>query len=177
MPRPPHSPWLDLPNDIWRWVQIMKFLTVQLPPFSRHLIPLRSKYSSQNPVLKHPQYSLSVRDQVSHPYKTTGRIIGHKQTNKGNWKSGLQVQRGLSMYLRFNNIAVRFLLFLSMGWDYVSELRPSLAYCSFPDDIRLWKSTVEWHWQGETDGFGEKLYQRHFVHHRSQFEHEPGAPL
>jgi hypothetical protein len=28
---------------------------VQLPPFSRYLIPLRSKYSSQNPVLKHPQ--------------------------------------------------------------------------------------------------------------------------
>jgi hypothetical protein len=24
MPRPPHSPWLDLPNDIWGWVQIMK---------------------------------------------------------------------------------------------------------------------------------------------------------
>jgi hypothetical protein len=28
----------------------MKFLIVQLPPSSRHLIPLRSKYSSQNPV-------------------------------------------------------------------------------------------------------------------------------
>jgi hypothetical protein len=41
MPRPPHSPWLYLPNDIWGWVQIMKFLIVQLPPFSRHLIPLR----------------------------------------------------------------------------------------------------------------------------------------
>jgi hypothetical protein len=26
MPRPPHSSWLDLPNDIWGWVQIMKFL-------------------------------------------------------------------------------------------------------------------------------------------------------
>jgi hypothetical protein len=26
----------------------MKFLTVQLPPFPRHLIPLRSKYSSQD---------------------------------------------------------------------------------------------------------------------------------
>jgi hypothetical protein len=40
-------------------------------------IPLRSKYSSQNPVLKHPQsvLFLSVRDQVSHPYKTTGRIM------------------------------------------------------------------------------------------------------
>jgi hypothetical protein len=28
---------------------------MQLPPFSHHLIPFRSKYSSQNPVLKHPQ--------------------------------------------------------------------------------------------------------------------------
>jgi hypothetical protein len=37
---------------------IMKFLIVQLPPLSRHLIPLRSKYSSQNPVLKHPQSML-----------------------------------------------------------------------------------------------------------------------
>jgi hypothetical protein len=32
----------------------MEFLIVQLPPFSCHLIPLRSKYSSQNPVLKTP---------------------------------------------------------------------------------------------------------------------------
>jgi hypothetical protein len=29
---------------------------VQLSPFSRHLIPLRSKTSSQNPVLTHPHY-------------------------------------------------------------------------------------------------------------------------
>jgi hypothetical protein len=39
----------------------MKFLIVQLPPFPRHLIPLRSKYSSQNPVLKHPQSMLFSR--------------------------------------------------------------------------------------------------------------------
>jgi hypothetical protein len=38
----------------------MKFLIVQLPPFSRHLIPLRSKYSSQNPVLEHPQSMVTV---------------------------------------------------------------------------------------------------------------------
>jgi hypothetical protein len=43
MPRPPHSPWLDLPNNIWWWVQIMKFLNVQLPSFYRHLIPFTSK--------------------------------------------------------------------------------------------------------------------------------------
>jgi hypothetical protein len=36
------------------------FLIVQLPPFSHHLIPLRSKYSSQNPVLKHPQWSVTL---------------------------------------------------------------------------------------------------------------------
>jgi hypothetical protein len=31
MPHPSHLPWLDLPNDIWGWVQAMKFLTVKLP--------------------------------------------------------------------------------------------------------------------------------------------------
>jgi hypothetical protein len=58
MPCLPQSPWFDLPNDIWGWVQIIKFLIVQLPPFSRHLIHLRSKYSSHNPVLEHPQAQL-----------------------------------------------------------------------------------------------------------------------
>jgi hypothetical protein len=54
MSRPPHSPWFNLSNDIWIWVQIMKLLIVQLPPLSCYVSPLRSKYSSQNPVLKHP---------------------------------------------------------------------------------------------------------------------------
>jgi hypothetical protein len=31
---------------------------VQLPPLSRHIIPLRSIYFSQNPVLKHLQSML-----------------------------------------------------------------------------------------------------------------------
>jgi hypothetical protein len=34
-------------------------LTVQLFPSSRHIIPLRSKYSSQIPGLKHPQYGVN----------------------------------------------------------------------------------------------------------------------
>jgi hypothetical protein len=72
MPCPPHPPWLDLPDDIWRWVQIMKILIVQLPPFSRHL-----KYSSQTPFSNILSLcsSLSVRDQVSHSYKATDRIM------------------------------------------------------------------------------------------------------
>jgi hypothetical protein len=31
---------------------------VQLSPFARYFIPLRSKYSPQHPVLKHPQAML-----------------------------------------------------------------------------------------------------------------------
>jgi hypothetical protein len=40
MSRPLHSPWFDLPNNIWRWVQITKLPTVHLTSFSRHFIPL-----------------------------------------------------------------------------------------------------------------------------------------
>jgi hypothetical protein len=42
MARP--SPRLDCSNYTWRRVQIMKLLVMQLSPFFRHLIPLRSKY-------------------------------------------------------------------------------------------------------------------------------------
>jgi hypothetical protein len=44
MPRPSHSPWFDLPNDTWGWIQNLKFLTVQLSSVSRYFIPLWSKY-------------------------------------------------------------------------------------------------------------------------------------
>jgi hypothetical protein len=33
MPRPPHLPWLDLPNYIWRWAQLTKLLIVQIHSF------------------------------------------------------------------------------------------------------------------------------------------------
>jgi hypothetical protein len=61
---------------IWRWVQIMKLTIVQLSPFSRYFIPLRSKYSPHHPVLKHPILCsfLNTRNQVSKTCKTTGRI-------------------------------------------------------------------------------------------------------
>jgi hypothetical protein len=58
----------------------MKFLIVQLPPFSRHLIRLRSKYSSQNPVLKHPQpmYGLCNTDKNSGYTKLWSEVF-HEQ--------------------------------------------------------------------------------------------------
>jgi hypothetical protein len=54
-PRPSYPPWLDHPSNIWRRVQVMKFLIMQSSPVSRHFLPLRSIYSPQHPVLKHPQ--------------------------------------------------------------------------------------------------------------------------
>ena len=50
---------------------------MQSPPFARYLVPPRSKYSPQHHALKHPQLPLlpQYQDQVSHPYKTTGKII------------------------------------------------------------------------------------------------------
>jgi hypothetical protein len=71
MPCSPHLPLLDLPNDIWGWVQIIKLLTVQLPhsPLTSSLLhPISSNTFSLCS-------SLSVRDQVSHPYKKNDRIM------------------------------------------------------------------------------------------------------
>jgi hypothetical protein len=43
----------------------MKLLIVQLPPFSCYFIPLWSKYSTQIPVLKHPQSMLFLCERPS----------------------------------------------------------------------------------------------------------------
>jgi hypothetical protein len=55
----------------------MKLLIMKFSPISRHFMSLRTKYSPQHPVLKHPSLlsSLNVRNQVSHPYRTMGKII------------------------------------------------------------------------------------------------------
>jgi hypothetical protein len=54
----------------------MKFPAMQLTPLSHYFIPLgpdilNTLFSSTLSLLS----SLNVRDQVSHPYKTTGRIL------------------------------------------------------------------------------------------------------
>jgi hypothetical protein len=50
---------------------------MQSSPASRHFLPLKSKYSPQHSVLKHPRsmFSLSLRDKVSQPYDTAGKVI------------------------------------------------------------------------------------------------------
>jgi len=50
---------------------------MQSYPAYRHFLPLRSKYSPQQPVLKHPQYMfpLKVQDRVSHPLKSVPSLM------------------------------------------------------------------------------------------------------
>jgi hypothetical protein len=48
MPRLPHSPWFDLPNNIWWWLQIMKLSTVQRSALFSYFIPLGTKYFHSN---------------------------------------------------------------------------------------------------------------------------------
>jgi hypothetical protein len=56
--------------------QVVKFIIMEFSPASYYFAPLWSKYSPQHPVLKHSVcYSLSVRHQVSHLYRNTGKII------------------------------------------------------------------------------------------------------
>jgi hypothetical protein len=49
---------------------------MQSSPASCHFLLFRYKYSPQHPLLKHYLHSsLSVRDHISHQYKTTGNIM------------------------------------------------------------------------------------------------------
>jgi hypothetical protein len=76
MRRPYHPPCYDHPINILWSVQGMKLLIMQSSPLFRHFLPLTFRYSPQHPVFKHPK-SVSFRsvgDQVSHPYKTTGKF-------------------------------------------------------------------------------------------------------
>jgi hypothetical protein len=47
--------WLDHSDYVWRRVQVMKLLIMKLSPTFYYSTLLRSKYSPQHPVLKHPQ--------------------------------------------------------------------------------------------------------------------------
>jgi hypothetical protein len=63
---PSQSSWLDHPNDIWWGVQRSPVTSSLLGPN----IFLSTLFSKTLNLLS----SLNVSDQVSHPYKTTGKI-------------------------------------------------------------------------------------------------------
>jgi hypothetical protein len=55
MPCPTHPPLFDHFNNIHWSVHVMKFIIVQSSAAFHHLLPFRSTYSPQHPVLKYPQ--------------------------------------------------------------------------------------------------------------------------
>jgi len=78
----PHAPPIsfflfDHQNNVLWGLEIIKLLAMQSLWLYCYLVPLRPKCLPQYPILEHPQpmLSLSVTDRVSHPYKTTGRIV------------------------------------------------------------------------------------------------------
>jgi hypothetical protein len=73
MPCPSHPRWLDNSNYTWRIIQAMKLVIMQ-PPITSSLfgpnIFLSTLFSNTLSLCS----SLNVRDQVSHPYRTTTRL-------------------------------------------------------------------------------------------------------
>jgi hypothetical protein len=77
MTRTSHLPRLYYSNYTWQRVQIMKLLVMQFSPFSHHLISLGPNILLSIPFSNALSlcFSLNARDQVSHPYRTAGKIV------------------------------------------------------------------------------------------------------
>jgi hypothetical protein len=71
MPCPSHHLWLDHSNYIWRRVQVMRLQPLVTSSLYDPNILLNTLFSNTLSLC----FSLNVRDQVSHPYRTTGKII------------------------------------------------------------------------------------------------------
>ena len=69
MPRLPHTTRFYHPNNIGWGVKITQLLIIWFSPLPCYLVPLRSKYSPQYSILRHPQPTFLpiVSDKVSHP--------------------------------------------------------------------------------------------------------------
>jgi hypothetical protein len=74
---PSHTPSLGHSDYTCRRVQVTKLLIMQFSQTSCHPIPLGSNIFLSILVSNtlNLYFSLNVRDQVSHPYRTTGKII------------------------------------------------------------------------------------------------------
>ena len=80
MTHPLHSSWFCHPNNVWWEQHIIKLCIVQFPPVpatSSILGPIffLSNILSSNLIIYSSPTVTSVADQVSNPYKTTGKII------------------------------------------------------------------------------------------------------
>ena len=77
MSRPSHSSRFYNPNNIWWGIQVINLLVIYFSPLPCYLAPLRPNIllGTLFSNTLNLRSSLSVCDQVSHPYRTTGNII------------------------------------------------------------------------------------------------------
>jgi hypothetical protein len=76
-----HPPWLDHSNYTLRRVQVMNFQIMQFSPTSTPSLlglDINTQFSNTLSLCS----SLNVRDQVSHPNRTTGQIIVFQSTGR-----------------------------------------------------------------------------------------------
>jgi hypothetical protein len=76
---PSHPPWFHHPNIIWWNIQVMELHIMQCnilhPPATSSLLGPNILLSILFSNTLNLCSSLSMRDRVSHPYKTTGKIM------------------------------------------------------------------------------------------------------
>jgi hypothetical protein len=132
----------------------MKFIIMQFSPRSIFL-PFRSKCLPQHSALKHPRYvvSFTVRNQVSHPYKTSGKIVRNGNDSKWIVKN---VQGSGRDLLSVTNLVVCLLITTkclsrdwreSNPWSFITKqvywplmLRVRSPYVYEPRHKGLWSS-------------------------------------
>jgi len=76
-PRPSHTSWFDHPNDIWWSIHVMKLIIISFmqPPATSSLLGPNILLSTLFSNTVSLCCSLSMRDQVSHPYRTTDNAV------------------------------------------------------------------------------------------------------
>jgi hypothetical protein len=75
MPCPSHPPWLYHSNYTWRKVQVMKLRNMNFSLVTSSLFGPNILLSNLFSNTHSPCSSLNIRDQVSHSYRTTGKVI------------------------------------------------------------------------------------------------------
>lgn len=60
-----------------------------------------------------------------------------------------------------------YLLFIPMGWDYISQPLPQTGLLFISQVVWEWRAMVVWYWHDKIEELRKNLSQYHFVHHES----------
>jgi len=132
---PAHLNLLDsVTNNVWWSIKVTKLLTMQSSPSSRHFLPLRSKYSPQNPVLKHPEsVCFSVYERPIFTPICSG-ISGHA--------TFIRVQTKVVHHNELITAKLQTVIYMTSHLYTESNLRLRLIFC-VTCTVRGWKTLAQ----------------------------------